>query len=289
MTTTNREAGELIATIWSDIFYEELKQQNILSPLFLRSDYEGEIGQQGDTIKVNQIAKPASEEIDLETADADAQTNITSNNLKVNQVEIKAKWVATCNVEFGSFLQLQGQSFEDMLRVEMFQAVFDQVETRIWAQLLASDGSGGTPDHQTAVASKNILTLDNIIAQRTLLNTQKVPTMDRWAVIGNMVYPSLLKIEQFTNKDYISGDNVPIQNGAVRNVLNFNVVESNSTPAEVSKFFHRSALAFVPQLRPQVKVSDMHAAGKRGYLASIDMVYAADTLDKNRVTQLINP
>ena len=139
------------------------------------------------------------------------------------------------------------------------------------------------------MATKDVLTFDELLSQRTLLNTQKVPLIDRWGVIGNMVYPSLLKIQQFTSKDYISSDNTPIQNGEVKNLLNFNIVESNSTPAQVSKFFHRSAMAFVPQMRPTVKVSDMHAANKRGYLVSIDTVYAADTLDQKRVSQLINP
>jgi hypothetical protein len=55
----------------------------------------------------------------------------------------------------------------------------------------------------------------------------------------------------------------------------FNILEDNSRSADFGLFFYPDWCHFVTQQQVQVKVSDLHAQKKFGYVLSVDLVGGA--------------
>ena len=284
------ELAELIKKVWSMQFYPQLQQENYLSNLFLRT-YEGDLSGGGDTVKVNQIEKPAGTTIALDTANSNAEETITESALTINQIDIKVNQLANVNVRIGRIAKalmgnMQSSAFAAELRTLMFQDIFDQIEATIIAGLIPSASS---PAHQVKWATNNKVTEGEIRNARKLLRTQKVPVMNLWAVHGITSYDQLLGIDKFKDADYI-GDmpEMPIQSGEVKKIYGFNHIESTALAADDSFFFHPSAGALVIAEDIVVKASDMHAAGKRGELLSVEVLYGFKLMDNKRIVKYDN-
>jgi hypothetical protein len=95
----------LVPEVWAKNLYSELRNQLMFGEVFNR-DYEGEIRNLGDTVRVNQIVAPEGEILT-----SDLQT-FSSEQMVVNQITIVADKRASASFEFTNLAQLQSLSFE---------------------------------------------------------------------------------------------------------------------------------------------------------------------------------
>lgn len=270
------ELQNLIPQMWSDDMYDELRNKIIFASIFNR-DYEGEISQMGDTVKVNQIVAATGEIL------TDDKQTFSSEEITVNQYEIVVNKRASAAFEFTSLAQLQSQSFEQEAQEALLHGIRTQLENDIIAALLPSTA---TPDHDIAPVSAGDLAAVDMAAMRTLFSQAKLPVTNRWFVGDPQYYGDLIQKSAFSSSDFIPAGS-PQATGALTNPLyGFTVAEHDLLSADTGYAVHPSALSLVMQQGIRVKISDLHTQKKYGFLLSADMVYGFKLFDNKRIIKI---
>jgi hypothetical protein len=269
------ELANLIPEIWSSTMYDELRNTIAFANIFSRQ-YEGEIRQVGDTVKVQTIIAPEGEIL------TDDKTQFASSTMQVNQFSIVANKRATAAFEFTDLAQLQSLSFQQEAQAALVYAIRLKMENDIISGLLPSSSS---PDHVISPAAASDLAAVDLGTIRTLLSTAKVPLAGRAFLAAPSYYGDLLGKTQLTSADFVNAGN-SAQSGVISNFMGFTIMEHNLLAADVGYAVHPSALQLVMQQEIRVKISDLHSQNKYGYLLSADMVYGYTLADNKRIVKI---
>lgn len=268
------ELDYLIPEIWSSQMYDELRNSIMFANLFSRQ-YEGEIKNVGDTVKVQQIQAPTGEIL------TDDKQQFASSSLTVSQFSIVANKRASAAFEFTDLAQLQSLSFQQQAQEALVYAIRLKMENDIIAGLLPSTSS---PDHDIAPASAGVLAAVDLGSMRTLLSTAKVPVSNRSLLLSPSYYGDLLNATTVTSMDFVSGNSA--QSGVVASFMGFQIMEHNLLGTDVGYAIHPSALQLVMQQEVRIKISDLHPQNKYGYLLSADLVYGYTLADNKRLVKI---
>jgi hypothetical protein len=270
------ELDNLIPEIWASSMYDELRNQLMMGSVFSR-EYEGEIRNLGDTVKVNQIVAPTGE---ILSNDKDV---FNSEQMTVNQFSVVVNKRAVASFEFTSLSQLQSQSFERDAQEALVYAVQKQVENDIISALIPS---ASAPDHDIAPASAGDLDASDLAGIRTLLSLAKVPKTNRWFFGDPQYFGDLLQKNNFINSDYIPAGS-PVSSAEFASPLyGFKIAEHDLLSADVGYAVHPSALQMVMQQDLRIKISDLHAQSKFGFKMSADLVYGISLFDNKRIVKI---
>lgn len=269
------ELDYLIPEIWSAKMYSELRNDIMFANIFSR-EYEGEIANKGDVVKVQQIVAPSGEIL------TDDKQQFASSTMQVNQISITANKRASAAFEFTDLAQLQSLAFQADAQEALVHAIRLKLESDIVAALIPSASS---PDHQIAPASASDLAAADLGTIRTLLSTALVPVSNRYLMLAPSYYGDLLSKTQVTSSDFVSGGN-SAQMGVLSQFMGFQIAEHNLLSADVGYAVHPSALLLVMQQGIRIKVSDLHPQNKYGYLLSADMVYGFTLADNKRIVKI---
>lgn len=268
------ELDYLIPEIWSSKMYDELRSSIAFANIFSR-EYEGEIRNVGDTVKVQQIVAPTGEIL------TDDKAQFTSSAMQVNQLSIVANKRASAAFEFTDLAQLQSISFQAQAQEALVYAIRLKMENDIIAGLLPSTSS---PDHTIGPASASDLAAADLGTMRTLLSAAKVPLANRMLVLAPSYYGDLLSKTQVTSMDFVNGNSA--QSGVISSFMGFQIMEHNLLTADYGYAVHPSAMQLVMQQEVRIKISDLHPQNKYGYLLSADMVYGWTLFDNKRIVQI---
>ncbi|MBK7380565.1 MAG: hypothetical protein IPJ03_16540 [Ignavibacteriales bacterium] len=267
------ELDYLIPEIWSASMYDELRNSIMFANLFSRQ-YEGEIKNVGDTVKVQQIQAPSAEIL------TDDKQQFASSALTVSQFSIVANKRASAAFEFTDLAQLQSLSFQQQAQEALVYAIRLKMESDIIAGLLPSTSA---PDHDIAPASGPLAAVD-LGTMRTLLSTAKVPVSNRSLLLSPSYYGDLLNATTVTSMDFVNGNSA--QSGVVASFMGFQIMEHNLLGNDIGFAIHPSALQLVMQTEVRVKISDLHSQNKYGYLLSADLVYGYTLADNRRICKI---
>jgi hypothetical protein len=274
--TGKTELQNLIPTMWSTQMYDELRASLLLGSFFMR-DYEGEIANQGDTVKVNQIQAPTGENLEF---GVDNTLDINSEAMVVVQKEVKADRLATASFLIENLASLQSLEFQAKAREALVYAVAKQVETYIQSILVPVAGNIIAP----AVASD--LGAGDIANLRRLLSKNYVPKTGRALFLDVDYYSDIIQKTQFASSDFVPAGS-PTATGEFSSPLyGFGINEHDFLGADIGFACHNSAVAMVMQTGVTVKLSDMHPSGKRGYLMTADVLYGAKLFDNKRIAKI---
>lgn len=219
MSVTN-----FIPTIWSARLLRHLDKKHVYASL-LNRDYEGEIKNFGDTVKINQIG-------DVEIKDYVKSTDIEApDELSGDQLTLTIDQAKYFN--FGIDDVDAAQVNPKLMDKAMMRAAYgmNDVTDRFAANLLyigvAADnvlGSDETPIVPTAADA-----YDALVDLATLLTEANVPMEGRWAVIPAWYHGLLLKDQRFVGNgtDY---NKAILEGGEVGVAAGFNVSLSNNVP-----------------------------------------------------------
>lgn len=260
------ELVNLIPTVWSTTFFEQLKTNLILGSLFSR-EYEGEIAKKGDTVKVNQIVSP-----DAETLAGDEST-FTPGLIVVNQFELKADKQTIVSAEITDLAQLQSESFMEDLKKEMMYKLMLKIEQDIIALCVAEFTA-------VNVAVDGAFSAADFGKARTTLSLAKVPKTDRYALLDPNFYGSALQQNSIISSDFAEGKAFVDQE--IGKVLGMKVAEHDALAAHRALVVHKSAVQLVMQKGVNFKISDMHSSYKLGYLISCDVVWGQKVFEDAR-------
>lgn len=273
--TTLTEVQEQVKKYWSDLFMPELRESNPLLALVDKT-YEGEIKQEGDTVYVSQVVKPAGETIVLTGATTDNE--FTPEAMVTRRVQIKADRRFVGSFEFHDLVDLQSQITEE--RSEIREALIDAVNTQInnYLYSLVAPAAGQA---LTGVATLDAATLKSI---RVIAGKQKWFKSPGWyGLLSPDYYGDVMDETRLTSSDFVN-DQPTVGGEIMTRRYGFNIIEDNSdglaavspTPGNPSAiFFHPAFCHMVTQMEARFKISDLHSNKKFGYLISVDIIGGA--------------
>jgi len=276
VNTGKTELQNLIPTVWSTQMYDELRAKLKLGSFFMR-DYEGEIRNAGDTVKVNQIAAPTGENIEFGVGNT---LDINSEAVTVNQFEVKADRLATASFQIENLAQLQSLEFQAQAREALVYAVMKQMEDHIESLIVPAVAQDIAP----TVASD--LNVGDVAELRRLLSSSKVPTQNRALFLDVNYYSDIIQKTAFASSDFIPAGSPTATGEFSSPIYGFAVGECDGFAADLGYAAHPSAMAHVMQSSMTVKLSDMHGAGKRAFLLTAEILFGAKLFDDTRVAKI---
>jgi len=300
-------AGTFIPEIWSGKLIEKFYASTVLAAIS-NSDYEGEIRNQGDKVKIR--TKPT-----ITIRDYRADGGITVERPSSNVVELtidKGKYFATILddvMEVQSDLNMMSMWSDDAseqmkitIDTEVLLAMLDQATATYNRGIAAGRISGSINLGVTtspldivarSPASGQVEIVDLLIRMGQALDEQNVPETGRWIVMPTWV-ASLVKKSELRDAS-LSGDSTTmLRNGRLGMVDRFTLYTSNLMPSGVSAGLaagewvvyagHPHALTFAAQFS---KVETIRSESTFGNILRGLQVYGHKVLDGTALVQAI--
>lgn len=267
-----------IQKYWSPMFMKELRESLLLGSL-VNKEYEGEIKNQGDTVRVSQVNAPNGQLLTVGT-NADS---FETEEVSMTYVDIKADKRAVAAFEIQDLAKLQSQldAEESELKSSLLYAVNKQINDYLFTLAVPSTAA---PDHQ--INGVTDFNASEVNVMRKLASQAKWGKEKGWWLLVDPSYMSdLLNATTLTSSDYGAND-APIIGGQMAlKRFGFNILEDNSdgilklspalSGADTALAFHPDFMHMVMQTQPSFKLSDLHSQKKFGYILSVDLVFGA--------------
>ena len=265
--TTLAEVANQIQKYWSPLFTKQLRESLLLGGL-VDKKYQGAIARGGDTVRVSQVNAPSGQMLTVGT-DADS---FNSEAISTSYIDIQANKRAVSSYEFQDLVELQSQIDNNPdVRESLMYSMNKQINDYLWSLVSASTSA---PDHN--IASVSDFNSSQLSACRVLAAQAKWRPEPGWYVLADpQYYADLLNSTTIVSSDFSAGD-APTVGGMIGSKrFGFSIFEDNSRTADHALVFHPDFLHLVQQTEVSVKVSDMHAQKKFGYVLSADLVFGA--------------
>jgi hypothetical protein len=209
-----------IPTLWSARIKDTLdKSQVFTGPQVVNRDYEGEIRQQGDTVKINGIGDPT---VSNYTRNTDiAAPEVLSDNTRSLVID-QAKYV---NFQVDDLDDVQANA--DLLARATSRVAYkfrDAQDVFIAGKYVDAGNALGDDTTPIALTASNIY--DTLVDAGVLLDEDNVPTEGRWVVLPPWAVGKLAKSDEFINA--ANTGETTIRNGFAGQVASFNVFKSNN-------------------------------------------------------------
>lgn len=275
MSTVNGKAEliNFIPQIWSPLIYQELRHKVAYLNLFSR-DYEGEIKEKGDTVKINTIIAPQGE---ILTNDKDS---FNPEELENSQIELKADRRAVASFEITDMAKLQSLEFQQEAINALVYSIQLQMEKDIQSIMAAN------PLNEINALIGADFDVKDVIALRTKLRNQLVPADENlYLALSPEFYGSLMSKNMVVGSDFGSVND--LMAGDVKKLAGFKVFEHDLELGQKARAFHTTAILLAMQTSVNVKISDLHAQKKFGYLVSADIVYGRKLADNKRLADAL--
>jgi hypothetical protein len=232
----------------------------------VNTDYEGDIAEAGDTVRITSISRPTiSTYTPGVTSIVPEQLTDAQRTLTVDQ----SKYFAF-EVDDVDMRQARGNVLPQAASESAFGLadVLDQYIASFYtgAQTANVLGSSGSPISLVAATNPNDAYNKVLVPLRTALTKANVPTMGRYCIVTPEFYGLLLQDSRFTKVNE-SGTTEGLRNGIVGRAAGFDILESNNVPIPTTGVAAitagvRSAISFASQInkteayRPQNSFSD---------------------------------
>lgn len=250
-----------IPEVWSKKLLTSLKNAHVFASL-CNTDYEGEIAEQGDTVRINSIGRPTIATYTKGvTSIVPEQLTTAQRSLVVDQ----AKYFAF-EVDDVDRRQAAGDVLPEALNEAAYglRDVADQyIEELMRAGVQASNALGAVsvPAASPQYAYEKIL-----VPLKVVLDEANVPTDGRWVVVPAWLHGMLLLDNRFVDAS-ASGSADALRNGFVGRAAGFDIHVSNNLPVVTGDDSsviagHRMATSYAEQInkteayRPQDSFSD---------------------------------
>lgn len=269
------EVSVLSPSIWSTKFYDALLADLPFNAVVSR-DYEGEIQQLGDQVKISSIPEfdEAIEVAEDERSDAEAVV-ATQQSLVINKRLVKDFIVTNKAL-------MQSIPFVNKLRDLAVYAVNKKYQSLIISLIVPNASS---PDHSIAYDSGTTLALADLLEAKELLDNQDVPMQDRHMVVGAAQLNDIFNITGFTSSDFlVSG--APLATGQLPPSLLGFMPHFTSVVSNVTYLFHASFFTVASQKGMNVKEYDLGGDGKRANRVNTDVLAGFKQLDGLRVVTI---
>jgi N4-gp56 family major capsid protein len=247
--------------IWSANLLVALRKELVYGA-FINRDYEGEISEAGDTVRITSIGRPTiNNYVPNSTVINPEQVNDSQRTLVVDQSKYYAFSVDDIDAR-----QAKGNVIPQSMN-EAAYGIADVID-----QYLASFYTGIQTANQLGSITINSATTPTdvydkvLIPMRTKLKKANVPSNGRTIAVTPEMYGCLLRDSRFIKANE-SGGSEGLRNGMVGRAAGFDIVETNNAPNTTGNEFAvlagvNSSITFAEQVnkieayRPQSSFSD---------------------------------
>ena len=253
-----------IPQVWSARLLASLKKALVYGqPGIVNRDFEGEIREKGNTVKINSIGAVTVSDY---TKNSDHAAPEALNDSDQVLVIDRAKMF---NFQVDDVDRVQQMpSVMDQAMQEAAYALADSADQYIaalYANAHADNliGSTGSPKSVTTASSA----YDFLVDLGVLLTKANVPTGGRWAIVPPWYYGLMQKDDRFVKAGTPATDAV-LRNGIIGEAAGFTVIQSNNVPNSGSDTLYRvmaghsMAITFAEQVnkveafRPERRFAD---------------------------------
>lgn len=280
-----------IPTIWGARLLYALQNNLVYAqPAVINRDYEGDIAQQGDTVKINGIGEITVFNYTKNT-DMPAPQALSDADTVLRITEQKA-------FNFG---------IDDIDRAQQTPKVMDAAMTRA-AYALRNTADQFVAAHYTDISAANYIGSDAsrksdigtagrayeyLVDLGSILTDNQVPLEGRWTVVPPFFHGALLKDDRFTRSFLGDVSRAALLNGQVGEAAGFNILVSQNVPSIDSttgfKVIAGSPIAWtyaeqvnkIEAYRPQLRFGDA-VKGLHLYGARVTRSSALAVLDCDR-------
>lgn len=269
------ELDVLVPEIWSQKYYDVLLAELPFNSLVSR-DYEGEIKNLGDTVKISTFPEfdDAIELAEEQRSDASSIT-VTQQSLVINK-RIAKDFIIT------NLAMLQSLPAMDKLRDLAIYSIQKKIQALIISLIVPS---ASAPDHAIAYDSGTTLALADMLEVKELLDAQDVPMSERHGVMGAAQLNDVFNITGFTSNEY-GASNAPLMNGGLPSQMVGFKPHFTSVVGNTSYWFHSSFMTMAAQQGMNVQQYDLGVDGKRAMRINCDTLLGIKQLDNLRVVTL---
>jgi hypothetical protein len=269
------EVDVLVPEVWSSNFYETLLASLPFKDI-INKDYEGEISNLGDTVKISTVPEfgEATEFSEDQRVDADAVT-VTQQSLVINK-QVAKDFIVTNKA------LLQSLPFVDKLRDLAIYAIMKKIENGIIALLIPS---ASAPDHSIAFDSGTTLGLADMLEGKELMDAQDIPGPDRHMVVGSAQLNDIFNITGFTSSDFLLAG-APLASGQIPSQLLGFSPHFTTLVGNVVYLIHKSAATIAFQKGMSTNKYDLGVDGKRAIRVNSDVLYGQKLLDNTRIVTI---
>jgi hypothetical protein len=277
------DVSNQVATFWSDMFMDELKEASLLAGL-VNKDYEGELtNKPGKTVRVSQINRP---DATRKTVGSGHEYFATSK-LSTSYVDITADQVISAALEFDDLVDLQSQIGQQnsKIRQSLLEAVDIELNNYLYSKVSPSTSA---PDH--LISGVSDYNAASIAGDRKRAAQAKWKKEGGWWVLSDPSYYSdLLNATTLQSSEYVGPEAAIVGGQMVRQRFGFNILEDNSAglitamnrlgsstgTEDAALVFHPDFMHLVMPKMAEFKVSDLHSNKQFGYIISVKIVVGA--------------
>lgn len=250
-----------IPEIWAAQLLASLKKALIFAgPGVVNRNYEGEISEAGDTVRITSISRPT---VGTYTRNSTTITPETLTDAQRTLVIDQSKYFAFEVDDLDLRQARNGGALMAEAAAEAAYALADTADQHVAGLYTGVDAANaiGTVSITTAA-----LAVSNLIELKVRLDKANVPTQGRYVVVPPWYHGLLLQSDLFVRVD-ASGTDTALRNGITGRAFGFDVLLSNNTVNVTGDDWlvqagHPSALSFAEQIakveayRPESAFSD---------------------------------
>lgn len=266
-----------IATIWSPLFTQELRESHVLVNLIDKT-HESDFNQNNDTARISQYNAGSGQDLIIDrVAATDTACDFTPTAQSMSNIDLQINRRAVSSREFCDTVQLLSQvkPDSDALRQTMAFEVGEVINNHLYSLVSASTTA---PDH--LLASTSALNASVLTTLTKLADEAKWPMGSRYLLVDPTYQKDLLDDTTLVSADFV-GDRPTVAGRIMSERFGWKIIMDNSAGLQTLGGGAGSAIAFIPEFmhwaspRSQFKVSDTHSSLKFGMVMSADTVYGA--------------
>lgn len=254
--------ANFIPEIWSARLLENLRKSHVYTqPGVINSDYEGDINDLGDTVRINAIGPVTvgtytkNTNISSPETLTDAQTALLINQAKYFNFAID-------DVD-------RAQQKPKLMDAAMAEAAYalndtaDQYVAALYSDVATANAIG---TDSVPIVPTSITAYEYLVDLGVLLDENNVPRVGRWCIVPPWFYGRLLKDDRFVAAGTPTTDQV-LRNGMVGEAAGFSILKSNNVPNTNGTLYkilagHPMAWSYAEQIRkvevyrPELRFAD---------------------------------
>lgn len=250
-----------IPEIWSAELLTSLKKSLVYAgPTVVNRNYEGDIAQAGDTVKITSISRPTI------ATYTKGSTTITPEQLTDAQRSLlidQSKYFAFEVDDIDMAQSANGGALLSEAAQEAAYGLRDVADAYVAGLYTGADSANALG---TVSVTSAALAVSTLISLGTKLNVANVPMEGRFVVVPPWYYALLLGSDLFARVD-ASGSSEGLRNGIVGRAFGFDVLMSNNAPLVTGDDYavmagYPGAISFAEQIvsteayRPEDSFSD---------------------------------
>lgn len=216
--------NNFIPEIWSATLLASLKKSLVYAgPGVVNRDYEGDISNAGDTVRIISVSRPTVATYSKgSTTISPEQLTDAQRSLIVDQ----SKYFAFEVDDVDKRQAASGGKLMDEAAVEAGYALADVTDQFVAGLYTGVDSANSIT---TTAITTGDLAYTGLVNLRTKLNQANVPLVGRYVVVPPWYYGLLLQCNLFIRANE-AGTDQGLRNGVVGRAAGFDVMESNNAP-----------------------------------------------------------